>query len=62
MRHYRFGRQREDAADGCEMICNVTPYSYLHCPHCHQRQYGEIWDNCFFCNRPMKEERNGHRA
>jgi hypothetical protein len=56
MRYFRFCYQREDAADGAELICHVTSYSYLHCPHCQQRQYGEPWDRCMFCNQLLNEE------
>lgn len=52
---YRTQHVDEDAADGSDMIV-ATGYGVHHCQWCQQRQIGDPWDSCMFCNRPLGQD------
>ena len=51
---FRIYHVDEDAADGSDMIV-PTGYGVHHCGWCQQRQLGEVWDRCMYCNEPLSQ-------
>lgn len=53
---FRIAHTLEDADDGADLIVPASSYTVVHCTWCQQRQYGEPWDHCMFCNRPLSQD------
>lgn len=50
-RHYRFGRYKEDAADGCDMITGALDTAPWLCGICGEfTNNAAHWQRCVLCN------------